>query len=268
MKASLLFCGLFLFGLTSAHADLYQWTDAQGVIHVVDDTGAIPESYREKIKTYRASKPTSTPTSLLAPSRTYPAKSQGRFAQKLALDLGLIKSSREDALSPLSAVGIQPAGSWRLSDPLTSEEQAEVVAAARRAADSQRIPLSADGAEAIVQQVGNDFLPPSPLPASPPVEHYSTQEGAPTIIIEQQPPQVIEVIREPVYVPPPVIIVPPHTHGHGGDWHRDHQPQPPRVTNVPLGQFPTFAAPPPTHMPFGASHMPFGTNPAPFGTNR
>ncbi len=267
MKAFFLFCGLFLFSLTSARADLYQWTDAQGVIHVVDDAGAIPEGYRNKFKTYHATKPTSTSTSFVMPSRSYPAKSQGAFAQKLALDLGLIKSSQEDALSPLSAVGIQPAGGWRLYDALTFEEQIEVVAAARRAAESRRIALSPDGAEAIVQGVGGEFLPPPSVQAAPPVERYVTQEEAPTVIIEQQSPQVIEVEREPIYVPTPVFVAPPWR-GPGGGWHRREPPPPPRITGTPLGQSPTFAAPPPTHMPFGASHMPFGTSHAPFGSGR
>ena len=137
MKLIAVLCTLFSLGVATAYADLYQWTDAQGVIHVVDDEGTIPEGYRNKLKTYHATKPANTPTNLLSPSRTYPARSQGAFAQKLALDLGLIKNAREDALGPLGAVGIQPAGGWSLPDPLTPETHAEVIAAARRAAESQ-----------------------------------------------------------------------------------------------------------------------------------
>src|SRR5215813_3209163 len=161
MKTILFLCSLFFVGVALAHADLYQWTDEQGVIHVVDDAGTIPENYRSKFKTYRATKTTNASADLLAPSRTYPASSQGAFAQKIALDLGLIKNQHEDALSPLGAAGIQPAGGWRLSDPLTPETLAEVIAAARRAAESRRLSLSADGAEAVVQQAGNEFLPPT-----------------------------------------------------------------------------------------------------------
>src|SRR5262249_18623074 len=152
-------------------------------------------------------KPVEAPRTLLSPSHTYPAKSQGAFAQKLALDLGLIKNAYEDALGPLGAVGIQPAGGWGLSDPLTPEVHAEVIAAARRAAESKRISLSADGAEAIVQQVGEEFLPPpavANLSPSSADEEMVTDQGQ-EVIIEQSP-QVIEVIQEPVYVPTPVII--------------------------------------------------------------
>jgi hypothetical protein len=77
-----------------------------GCYHVVDDEGTIPEGYRTSSKLHHATKPVNTSTNLLSPSRTYPTRSQGAFAQKLALDLGLIKSAREDALGPLGAVGI------------------------------------------------------------------------------------------------------------------------------------------------------------------
>src|SRR5882672_4914679 len=139
MKLIAVLCTFFSLSVATVYADLYQWTDAQGVIHVVDDEGAIPEGYRNKFKTYHATKPANAPRTLLSPSRTYPARSQGAFAQKLALDLGLIKNAREDALGPLGAIGIQPAGGWSLPDPLTSETLTEVIAAARRAAESQRI---------------------------------------------------------------------------------------------------------------------------------
>jgi hypothetical protein len=273
MKALLLSCCLLLFGVASAQADLYQWTDAQGVIHVVDDAGVIPESYRDKIKTFRSTKPAGTPTSLVAPGRTYPARSQGAFAQKLALDLGLIQSLREDAIGPLNGVGIQPAGGWQVKEHMIAEQVDEVVAAAQRAAVSHRITLSADGAEAIVRGVADDVLPAPVEQAATPVERYVTQEQAPTVIIQPQPSsQVIEVIREPLYVPAPVIVAPPHSHsrwhGHGGHHHRYEPPHPPQITGTPLRQGPSFAAPPPTHMPFGSSHMPFGTNRTPFGARR
>lgn len=270
MKLASLFCGLFFFGATIAHADLYQWTDAQGVTHVVDDTGLIPDAYRGSVKTHRTAKPTNSQMSLLAPSRTYSENSQGAFAQKLALDLGLIKNSGEDALGPLGTAGIQPAGGWQVYDPLTPEAQAEVINAARRAANSQRVRVSADGAEAIVRQAAIAFLPLPPVAQiqAPPTNEYEGEafyDQGPEIIIEQQPPQIIEVIREPVYIPQPVIVGAPRRHGHRGKRpDRPHRVPQENATEQSSG----FSTPAPTHMPFGTSHMPFGTSHMPFGSNQ
>ena len=108
MRIPLLFCGLFCLAVTNASADLYQWTDDSGVIHVVDESSQIPRAYREKVKVFESQKSRTPPSSLpLSPSRTYPSYSQGRFAQKLALDLGLIKHRGEDAVGPLSGAGIR-----------------------------------------------------------------------------------------------------------------------------------------------------------------
>jgi hypothetical protein len=269
MKLAPLLCSLFFFGATIAHADLYQWTDAEGVTHVVDDTGLIPDAYRGKVKTYRTTKPTTSQASLLAPSRTYPENSQGAFAQKLALDLGLIKNSGEDALGPLGAAGIQPAGGWQVYDPLMPETQADVIAAARRAADSQRVRVSADGAEAIVRQAATAFLPPPPIAQiqAPPADEYEEEafyDQGPEIIVEQQPPQIIEVIREPVYIPQQVIGGGSHRRGHRGKRpDRPRRAPQEKATKQPSG----FSTPAPTHMPFGTSHMPFGTSHMPFGSN-
>jgi hypothetical protein len=258
------------------HADLYQWTDTEGVIHVVGDEGDVPDAYREKVKVYRTVKPADpakAPASLLAPSRIYAERSQGAFAQKLALDLGLIKNSNADALGPLSGAGIQPAGGWRVSNPLTPEALYEVLAAARRAADSQRLSLSADGAEAVVRQAAESFLPPLPIAQAPPspAEQYSEElvyDEEPVVIIEQPPSQIIEVIREPAYIPVPVITgFPRFRHHHGNRPGKKPAPLPPRA---PLtGPFtPNPAGAPPTHLPFGASRMPFGASHLPFGSGQ
>lgn len=253
MKHSLFLCSLFFFGVTLVHADLYQWTDEQGITHVIDNAGAIPEAYRTKTKTYRSAKPTKNSTSLLAPSRTYPEKSQGAFAQKLALDLGLINNSGEDALGPLGTAGIQPTSGWRVNNPLSPEAHDEVIAAARRAAASQRVRLSADGAEGVVRQAVSNFLPPPPVAQQPEEQEYEEPE----VIVEQQPPQIIEVIREPIYVPQPVIVGVPSWQGSpGGPPHNPHH-LPRQNSRQKESQFST---PAPTHMPFGASHMPFGSN--------
>src|SRR5207247_6389427 len=127
-----LLCGLCRWSPTTAHADLYQWTDARGAIHVVDEASEVPDSYREGLKVYHAAKtvaPLGLSTAPLSPGRTYAAESQGAFAQRLALDLGLIRNSGEDALGPLSGAGIQPAGGWKVSDPRPPEPFDEMVAA-------------------------------------------------------------------------------------------------------------------------------------------
>ncbi|MBI3249334.1 MAG: DUF4124 domain-containing protein [Deltaproteobacteria bacterium] len=259
MKLITLLCGLLLWGASVVHADLYQWTDARGVFHVVDDLSAVPEEYRGQMKTHSTPKPTPAQKNLLAPSKAYPPKSQGAFAQQLARDLGMIQTAAEDAIGPLGAAGVQPASSWRVSDPLTQETQDEVVAAARRAAASQRLKLSADGAEAVVRQTAKAFLPPPPVvPVSQPPAY---EEQEPEIVIEQQPPQVVEIIREPFYVPEPVIVGVPY-------WHGDAPPRDSRgvVQRDAPKRGPQFSAPAPTHMPFGASHMPFGSSHRPFGS--
>ncbi len=46
---------------------------------------------------------------LITPSREYAAYSQGSFAQKLAVDLGLLEDGNINALGPLDGAGIQPA---------------------------------------------------------------------------------------------------------------------------------------------------------------
>src|SRR5215510_1215512 len=207
-----------------SQADLYQWTDADGVLHMVNEISEVPETYRVGMTVYRAAKATTGLSPLpVAPSKTYAAQSQGAFAQKLALDLGLIKMSSEDAFGPLGGAGVQPASGWEANDPLTPEVVDEVLAAARRAADARRLPLSADGAEAVVRQAGESFLPPT-TPDSQSVqaqdedEPEDIQQPQPTII-EQPPLQIFEVGREPDYGDIPFIYGFP-----GGRPHHGHHP--------------------------------------------
>jgi hypothetical protein len=216
----------------------------------------------------------------LSPSRTYAEHSEGKFAQKLALDLGLIKRSSEDGIGPLSGAGIQPSGGWKVSDPLTPEVMYDVLAATRRAADSRRLTLSADGAEAVVKQVAAAVFPPPPV-----VEEQESQEPPqePQVVIYESPTQIIEVEREryydPVYVPVPVIRNGHrrhHRHDRQDDRSRDSsawaQPTGPHTSNwdkptprnrfSPSGPHTTNPTPPhsPSQMPFGSvSQMPFGT---------
>ena len=182
-----------------ARADLYRWTDARGVIHFVDESVEIPETYQEQVQIYRSSSSdVASSPALITPSHTYSARSQGAFAQKIALDFGLIKDGSIDALGPLNGVGIQPAGGWQVNHALDPDSIEQLVAAVRRAATTQRLALSADGAEAIVRQAALDFIPP------PPPE--PVVQTAPAVVVVEQPPRIIEVIREPYYVETPVVV--------------------------------------------------------------
>ena len=278
MRILVLLCGLFFSVATLASADLYQWTDENGVIHVVDESYQIPQVYREKVRVIESQKSHTPPSSLpLSPSRTYPEHSQGRFAQKLALDLGLIKSRQEDALGPLTSVGIRPAGSWQVNDLLTPDIVDEVITSARSAANARRISLSADGTEAIVQQAAASVLPLS----DPTQDQERASEEPPPqqVIIQQTPPQIIEVERDtvPVYVPVPVVpyYARPYPRRHhprhdlppgdrpfapsspSGPYTERWYVPPQQTPNSPSGPF--TSNPGPTHMPFGTSHMPFGS---------
>jgi hypothetical protein len=247
---------LWLGNITSAYAELYQWTDTDGVIHVVDETVTIPEAYRKEIKVYRGADPaiTSIPTAApLSPSREYAENSQGAFAQRLALDLGLIQQDSEDAIGPLIGVGIRPSGSWRVYEPLTPEVAYDVLAATRRAADSKRLTLSANGAEAIAQQAAERFLP-APDEEEPLADQYGYDQ--PTIIIEQAPAQITEVIYEPYYVPVPVVVgTGSFDHHHDGRRGRRDDawlaPPPDQPEHIRRG---------PTHLPFGSIQQPFGSS--------
>ena len=193
---------LYLSSLGSpaeAGADLYRWTDAHGVIHIVDESVEIPKAYQNQVKIYRSfsSDVASSPV-LITPSREYSARSQGAFAQKIAVDFGLIKDESIDALGPLNGAGIQPAGGWQVSRNLDPDSVDQLVAAVRRAATAQRLALSADGAEAIIRQAAIDFIPP------PPPEPVVQAE--PDVVIVEQPPRIIEVIRKPYYVETPVVV--------------------------------------------------------------
>jgi len=269
MRAVVLIGALCLWFPLVSQADLFQWTDADGVIHIVDETIEVPEAYRAGMKVYRVAKPASEASALpVSPSRTYAVQSQGAFAQKIAFDLGLIKSSNEDALGPLRGAGIQPARGWLVGDPLTVEVLSDVLAASRRAAEAKRLSISADGAEAVVRQAGESFLPsPPPVREEEPPEYILEPQ---TIIIEQPPTQIIEVMREPDYgyLQGAFIGGVP-----GSGRHRRHRSdndhvRSPAPLSGPFTPNPARIPGSPTHMPFGTTHMPFGTTHMPFGSSR
>ena len=194
---------LYLSGLgcpAGARADLYRWTDTRGVIHIVDESVEIPETYQGRVKIYRSFSSDVAPSSdLITPSRDYSARSQGAFAQKIAVDFGLIKDESIDALGPLNGAGIQPAGGWQVSRNLDPDSVDQLVAAVRRATTAQRLALSADGAESIIRQAALGFIPPPP----PPEPVFQAELD---VVIVEQPPRIIEVIREPYYVETPVVV--------------------------------------------------------------
>lgn len=262
---SLIWCSWYV---TPAAAELYQWTDANGVLHIVDETVEVPDQYREQLTVFRAPEAKDPPKLNrlpLAPSRTYAQYSQGAFAQKLALDLGLIKSDKEDGLGPLNGAGIRPAGSWKVSEPLSPETFGEVMVAVQRAALSQRITLSADKAMAAVEKMAEAYLPPPPIVQAPPAD--------PEVIVIEQPPQIVEVVHQPHYVPVPYGV---------GSTRFRHRP---RRRDRFRGRFPgdggVVAAPAKgsrgqdpnkpfrpslAKTPFGTSRLPTGTSRLPVGT--
>lgn len=46
-----------VFSATVALADLYQWQDKEGVIHITDSLEKVPDAYRDKVKVYESAPP-------------------------------------------------------------------------------------------------------------------------------------------------------------------------------------------------------------------
>ena len=72
------FFGLLLFCFicpTGVLADLYQWTDSAGVIHIVDESVKVPLEFRDLVKVHRVTKPSSTRLPLF-PSRSFAENTQ------------------------------------------------------------------------------------------------------------------------------------------------------------------------------------------------
>ena len=165
-----LVCLACLGPVSEAAADLCGWADTRGVVHIVDQSVAIPEAYRGQVAVHRSSssvtKVASSPLLIVPsnnPSDNYSIRGQGSFAQKIAADFGLIKNGSTDALRPLSGIGIQPAGGRKVAHALDPDTVDRLAVAARRAATAQRLTLSADGAEAMIRPVAGDFILPAPL---------------------------------------------------------------------------------------------------------
>lgn len=53
MKKILFSAVVFLFLASSAFADLYQWKDASGVIHITDSMEKVPPEYRNQVRVFK-----------------------------------------------------------------------------------------------------------------------------------------------------------------------------------------------------------------------
>lgn len=53
MKKILFSAVVFLFFASTAFADLYQWKDESGVIHITDSMDKVPERYRSQVRIFR-----------------------------------------------------------------------------------------------------------------------------------------------------------------------------------------------------------------------
>lgn len=64
-----------VFGASAfAHADLYQWKDKEGVIHITDDLEKVPEKYRDKMKVRKSPKGKAQAPATTAPPAAEPAQ--------------------------------------------------------------------------------------------------------------------------------------------------------------------------------------------------
>lgn len=67
---------LVIFNVSLSYADLFQWVDKDGVMHIVDSLKNVPDEYRGKVKVYKSTPPAeqkgngrSTPEETAAPVR-------------------------------------------------------------------------------------------------------------------------------------------------------------------------------------------------------
>ncbi|MBI5491951.1 MAG: DUF4124 domain-containing protein [Deltaproteobacteria bacterium] len=75
MKKLTLILVLTIFSATAALADLYQWQDREGVIHITDSLEKVPDAYRDKVKVYEsAPKEKKAETEAVAPAPLPPER--------------------------------------------------------------------------------------------------------------------------------------------------------------------------------------------------
>jgi hypothetical protein len=61
-----------LLGFSPAYADMYQWIDEEGVLHIADDMHKVPEEYRSKVKKIETKRAEEEP--VLEPSPAAPSQ--------------------------------------------------------------------------------------------------------------------------------------------------------------------------------------------------
>ncbi len=57
MKKILIMLLFLFFGASYAFADLYQWQDKDGMLHITNDMGKVPDAYRDKVKVLKTTPP-------------------------------------------------------------------------------------------------------------------------------------------------------------------------------------------------------------------
>jgi hypothetical protein len=181
-----------------AHADIYRWTDAKGVVHLDDDLARVPAPQRESMRTFQAK-------AAPAPPETEGA-TQATFASAISRDLGLRVSALQDPVSVLQVVGIYPANGWNPHAPLSPAVVAQVADATQAAARARRLSQSPAAAEASILRIAGGLGVVGPPPSAPPDPPRAPDPPpvviAPNIVIEQPPPAQVVVIERP---PPPVL---------------------------------------------------------------
>ncbi|TAN62010.1 DUF4124 domain-containing protein [bacterium] len=53
--AVILICSIMLTA-SASYAEIYQWTDKNGVVHMTNEVSRVPEEYRDQLKTFKPSK--------------------------------------------------------------------------------------------------------------------------------------------------------------------------------------------------------------------
>ncbi len=74
MKAIGLLLAFFFFTASYALADLYQWQDKEGVIHITDSLEKVPEGYRDKVKVYETAPMETSPEAETRPEALAPER--------------------------------------------------------------------------------------------------------------------------------------------------------------------------------------------------
>lgn len=99
---------IFFLASSVAYAELYEWTDKEGVVHITDDMGKVPESVRPYVKKHKASPRVEEEEAPSAPSAAEPSSAD--HAPELYGDhplewwLNTFRKLREDMQSVESSI--------------------------------------------------------------------------------------------------------------------------------------------------------------------